>query len=78
MLAIRKIQEIDSETIMIRVPSYFLTKRVEIIILPIEEQPEPQSYLQEVLLRAPILSDEDIQPFEHVREWMNQWNVNNF
>lgn len=78
MLAIRTIQDISSETIMIRVPSYFLTKRVEIIILPVEEQPEKYSYLQEVLLRAPTLSDEELQPFEHVREWMNQWNVNSF
>jgi hypothetical protein len=78
MIAIRQIQEIHAGTVTVTVPANFPATRAEIIILPIEDVKESPQHLQHVLLNAPTLSEEELQPFLDVREWMNQWNVNNF
>lgn len=75
MIAIRQIREITAETLTVQIPKNFPAKRVEIIILPLDEPAENGlSDLQRVLLNAPMLNDR----FENVHEWMNQWNVSNF
>ncbi len=78
MFAIKEILDIHAGVITIRIPDDFPSKRVEIIVLPIEETLESKQSLQEVLLNAPTLTDEELQPFEQIREWMNQWNVKEF
>jgi hypothetical protein len=78
MIAIRQIHEIHAGTVTVTVPANFPATRAEIIILPMEEIKEPPHHLQHILLNAPTLSEEELQPFLDVREWMNQWPVNNF
>jgi len=51
---------------------------VEVIILPVEEDEQGPALLEDLLLAAPTLSDEDLKGFAEVREWMNQWTVSEF
>lgn len=54
-------------------------KQTEIILLPVEDGAgDTQQRLQDILLSAPTLPDDELRPFEEVREWMNQWNVHEF
>lgn len=80
MIVLKEIQEVKSGTVTIALPDDFHAKRVEIIILPIEEEEQTTSApnLQSLLLNAPTLTEEELQEFENVREWMNQWNVKEF
>ncbi|GAK49070.1 hypothetical protein U14_00288 [Candidatus Moduliflexus flocculans] len=80
MIAIRQIQDVTSEMITVRIPKNFPSKRAEIIILPVEEfsANEQETMLQIVLLNAPTICEDELAGFEHVREWMNTWNVKEF
>ncbi len=60
----------------IDLPLDFPSQKVEIIILPIEE--EKEQGLSDLLLDAPTLSDDELKEFERVREWMSKWNINEF
>jgi hypothetical protein len=63
MFAIKEIQDIQTGAITIRLPADFPSKRVEIIILPVDDFPQNRKRLQEVLLHAPTLTDEELRPF---------------
>ncbi len=78
MIAIREIQDVKSGGVTITLPPDFHAKRVEIIILPVEEPATKIQNLQELLLKAPTLTEKELQEFHHVREWMNQWDVKEF
>lgn len=78
MIAIRQIQEVKSGTVTVALPAEFHGQRVEIIILPVAESSERAQNLQDLLLAAPTLTDDELQEIEKVREWMSQWNVNDF
>jgi hypothetical protein len=78
MIAIRQIQEVKSGAVTVALPVDFHAKRVEIIVLPIEESNHGAQNLQDLLLSAPTLTDDESQEYEKVREWMSQWNVNGF
>lgn len=78
MNAIRQIQEVKAGAVTITLPADFLAKRVEIIVLPLEDTTPPPQTLQELLLEAPTLTHQELQAFEQVREWMNRWTVNEF
>ena len=66
MMAIRQIRDATSEMITVRIPKNFPTKLAEIIILPVDEfQAEGQQMiLQNVLLNAPTLSENELATFE--------------
>ena len=73
MFAIKEILDIQGGVVTIRVPNDFPSTRAEIIVLPVEESSKStQQSLQEILLCAPTLTDEELRPFQEVREWMNQ------
>ena len=78
MIAIREIQEVKSGTVTIDLPNNWRVKKVEIIILPIEERSNEEKSLSELLLEGPTLTDDELQEYETVREWMNQWHVEEF
>ena len=78
MFAIKEIQDVHTGAITIQLPADFPSKRAEIIILPVDDFPHNRKHLQEVLLHAPTLTDEELQPFQEAREWMNQWTINEF
>jgi hypothetical protein len=78
MIAIRQIQKVKSGAVTVILPPDFDAKQVEIIILPIDEVSGGTQNLQDLLLAAPTLTDDELQEFGKVREWMSQWNVNDF
>jgi hypothetical protein len=78
MIAIRQIQEVKSGAVTVALPVDFYARQVEIIILPMEESNGGAQNLQELLLAAPTLTDDESQEYEKVREWMSQGNGNGF
>lgn len=86
MFAIRQIHAVKFGVVTIALPAAFQTKRVEIIVLSINdvdddvdnEIQEPYQALQSILLFAPTLTADELSEHENVREWMNQWHVTDF
>lgn len=78
MIAVRSVQEVISGAVTVRLPAHFTGRRVEVIVLPVEEDEQGPALLEDLLLAAPTLSDEDLKGFAEVREWMNQWTVSEF
>ena len=76
MIAIRQIQKVKSGTITVQLPADFQAQEVEVIILPLERPASVTHDLRAKLLAAPTLTKEELQEYEKVREWMNQWNGN--
>lgn len=78
MIAIRKIQDVKLGAVTIDLPADFHAKKVEIIILPIEESTNGEQSLQDLLLDAPTLTDDELHEYERIRDWMSQWHINEF
>ncbi len=78
MIAVRSVQEVIAGAVTIKLPAHFAGKRVEVIVLPMEEDEQEPQQLQRLLLAAPTLSEDDLQGFAQVRDWMNQWTVSEF
>ena len=78
MTVITKIMDVQSGSIKIDLPPEFHNKKVEIIILPIEESKNSGQSLQELLLAAPTLSDAELQEYDDVRKPIDKWIVNEF
>ncbi len=80
MYSIRQTQDVKNGMITVVLPPHFNAKRVNIIIFPIKEETDRKisENLQDLLLTAPTLSDNELQEFETIREWMNQWNIQDF
>jgi hypothetical protein len=78
MIAVRSIQEVIAGAVTVKLPAHFAGRRVEVIVLPMEENGQEPELLQSLLLTAPTLSDDELQGFVQVREWMNQWTVSEF
>ena len=73
MISDRSIDEVvdGSETILL--PLDFAAERVEVIILPAEEDRPKPSWLQRLLLAAPTVSEADLAAFAQTREWLNRF-----
>jgi hypothetical protein len=78
MEAIRKFADVISGSIKIDLPPDFQAKKVEIIILPIEESENSGQSLQELLLEAPTLSEAELQEYDDVRKSIDKWIVKEF
>ena len=78
MIAVRSIHEVVGGSVTIRLPVDFVAKRVEVIVLPIEEAQPESSRLQRLLLAAPTVSEVELDEFTQTREWMNRWQMNAF
>jgi hypothetical protein len=80
MLAVRSVQDVIVDSVTVKLPAGFVGKRVEVIVLPLplEDNEQEPGRLESLLLEAPTLSEADLQAFEQVRDWMNQWTVNEF
>ena len=72
MNAVRQIQEVVADTVTIRLPAHFSARRVDVIVFPVAEDEQESRQLQSLLLTAPTLSEDDLQGFTQVREWMSQ------
>jgi len=75
MIAVRSIHEVVAGSVTIRLPVDFAAKRVEVIVLPIEEVQPKSSRLQRLLLAAPTVSEVELDEFAQTREWMNRWHA---
>jgi len=78
MNAIRQIKEVKAGAITIDLPDGFSAKKVEIFILPFDDTDGEEQNLQDLLLDAPTIGDDEVQEFNRVRDWMSQWNVKTF
>jgi hypothetical protein len=78
MIAVRSIHEVVGGSVTIRLPADFAAKRVEVIVLPVEDAQPESSRLQRLLLAAPTVSEADLDAFAQTREWMNRWQMNEF
>lgn len=79
MIAIKEIKDVIAGEVTIKLPDNFPTKRVEVIILPVEENDgEKARSLSDFLLTGPTFSEEELQRLAQVREWMSQWDVKEF
>jgi len=78
MTVITKIVDGQSGSIKIDLPPEFHNKKVEIIILPIEESKNSGQSLQELLLAAPTLSDAELQEYDDVRTSIEKWIIRGF
>ena len=74
----RRVQDVIDGAVTVQLPTHFTARRVEVIVLPIETVEDEPIILQELLLTAPVASEEELQEFTHVREWMNKWTVHEF
>ena len=78
MIAVRSVQEVIAGAVTIKLPAHFAGKRVEVIVLPVEEDEQRPGQLERLLLAAPTLSEDELRSYAQVREWMNQWTVSEF
>lgn len=78
MNALRKIQKVTSGSAVIEIPPELDTKYVEIIVVPIEDTSSSNQNLREILLAAPTLTEDEVEEYQRIRNWMSIWNVNGF
>lgn len=78
MIAVRSVQDVVAGVVTIELPHHFTGKRVEVIVLPVDDDDNTSAELKRVLLAAPTLSDTDLKRFAEIRDWMVQWNVKEF
>lgn len=71
MKAIRQIKEIKIGSITIALPDGFFAKKVEIFILPFDDTNGGEQSLQDLLLHAPTISDNELHEFNRVRDFMS-------
>ena len=87
MLAYKTKLEIEKGLLMLQLPQMFLGKKVEIIVLEIDE-PEQKEILitetqkedelndfQKFLMTAPTWSDTEYNNFKENRKLFNQWTI---
>jgi len=55
-----------------------MAKQVEVIILPVEETRTNNQKIRELLLQAPTLTNDEVENYNQVRDWMNSWKVKEF
>ncbi len=72
---IRKIGKVKSGTIKVDLPDEYNEKTVEIVISKIDAS---DTNLTELLLSAPIITDDELNEYNQVRELMNTWTVKKF
>jgi len=66
MKAIRKIEDVKSGSVTIDLPADFHAKKVEIIVLPVEDSGNGSQSLQDLLLEAPTLTENEVQEYHKV------------
>lgn len=63
MLAVRRVQDVIDGAVTVQLPTHFTARRVEVIVLPIETPQDKPANLQELLLAAPVMSEDELQGF---------------
>lgn len=73
MQAIKQYIEVINGSIHINLPKDFTAKRVELIILSIDDDYVDSSDFQQFLLNSPEMTDEEFETIEEKRRHLNQW-----
>ena len=73
MNAIQQIQTVKSGAVTVNLPPEFDTKQVEIIVILLDEVRGRTQNLQNLLLAAPTLTDDELQEFDNVRKWTHRF-----
>lgn len=73
MQAIKQYTEVINGSIHINLPKDFTAKRVELIILSIDDDHTDSSDFQQFLLNSPEMTDEEFEAIQEKRRHINQW-----
>jgi hypothetical protein len=70
---VKQVAEVVNGAIHIILPKDFDAKRVELTIIPLEDEAPQLSTFQQFLLNSPEMTDEEFQSIEEKRGHLNQW-----
>ena len=70
---VRQYANVVNGFIHIKLPNDFDAKRVELTIVPLEDDAPQLSSFQQFLLDSPEMSDEEFQNIQDKREHLNRW-----
>jgi hypothetical protein len=70
---VRQYATVENGFIHIQLPKDFVAKRVELIIVPLEDEPNQLSSFQQFLLDSPEMSEEEFETIQEKRSHLNQW-----
>ena len=73
MQAIKQYTEVINGSIHVSLPENFTAKRVELIILFIDEDNMDFSNFQQFLLESPEMTDEEFEAIQEKKRHLNQW-----
>jgi hypothetical protein len=73
MQAIKQYTEVINGSIHIDLPKDFTAKRVELIILSIDDDHADSSDFQQFLLNSSEMTDEEFEAIQEKRRHLNQW-----
>ncbi len=71
--SVRQYADVENGFLHIKLPHDFDAKRVELTIVPLEEETTQLSNFQQFLLDSPEMSDKEFQSIREKREHLNQW-----
>jgi hypothetical protein len=70
---IKQYADVVNGVIHIELPKEFDAKRVELTIVPLQDDAPHIRGFQQFLLDSPEMSDEEFQNIQEKREYLNQW-----
>jgi hypothetical protein len=70
---VRQYANVENGFIHIKLPNDFDAKRVELTIVPLEDDAPQLSSFQQFLLDSPEMSDDEFQNIQDKREHLNRW-----
>jgi hypothetical protein len=70
---VKQYANVENGFLHIKLPKDFDAKRVELTIVPLEDEPTQLSSFQQFLLNSPEMSDEEFDNVEAKRGHLNQW-----
>jgi len=74
---LRKILKVKSKEYLLNLPSEYINKKIEILVLPLEnEENEEGIKLKNIEKTAGILKDKNIDPVEWQRKIRSEWDTN--
>lgn len=73
MQSIKQYTEVINGRIHINLPENFTEKRVELIILSIDEDNTDSSNFRQFFLEIPEMMDEEFEAIQEKRRHLNQW-----
>ena len=73
MQVIKQYTDVINGSIHVNLPRDFTAKRVELIILSVEDKETDNESFQQFLLDSPEMTDEELRAIEEKRQHLQQW-----